>query len=65
MSEPVRLPAFVSLRDYFAGQALIGFLIGGWKPTEAPTPEWPKERIAADWAYRYADRMMQAREKKL
>lgn len=43
----------MSLRDYFAGQALIGIMVGG-HVTQAE---------AADIAYRYADGMLEHRKK--
>jgi hypothetical protein len=46
----------MSLRDYFAGQALAGML--ACTDTEDATPDG-----AAKWAYRYADAMLTARTK--
>jgi hypothetical protein len=58
---PVALPAGfegyeegMMLRDYFAGQALIGWLADG-KPSDA--------QEAAHQAYVFADAMLAAREK--
>ena len=44
-------PQGMTLRDYFAGQALAGFLAGNWGG----------ECEAAQWSYSQADAMMKAR----
>lgn len=44
----------MTLRDYFAGQALAGSLAN----TDAPTPE-----VEAQWAYEIADAMLAERAK--
>jgi hypothetical protein len=46
----------MSLRDYFAGQAITGHL-AAYNDTADPSPE-----IAARTAYKYADAMLKARE---
>ncbi len=45
----------LTLRDYFAGQALAGMM--------TPAPEFPASEIATD-AYAFADAMLAEREKK-
>lgn len=47
-------PRVMTLRDYFAGQALAGSLAN----TDAPTPE-----VEAQWAYEIADAMLAERAK--
>lgn len=52
----------MSLRDYFATQALVG--MGTWHP---PTGGWSGSResvckVKASWAYAQADAMLAARE---
>jgi len=44
----------IPLRDWFAGQALAGMLIG----------EWLSDKGVATLAYEYADAMLRAREVK-
>ena len=44
----------MTLRDWFAGQALAGMLIG----------EWLSDKGVATLAYQYADAMLKAREVK-
>lgn len=44
----------MSLRDYFAGQVLAGFVAGGVKSDQ---------EYFARWAYLYADAMLVARDK--
>lgn len=52
----------LTLRDYFAAQALAG--VGTWCPGLGT--EWPNEeeicRRKAAWAYRQADAMLEARK---
>jgi hypothetical protein len=56
-------PAYpgMTLRDYFAGQALIG--MGTWAPLNAA--EWQEretvQQVRAQWAYEQADEMLLAR----
>lgn len=76
MSDP-REPAFprsyvadghngMTLRDYFAAQALIG--IGTWMPVETKAPYHHQPDLKSDevlnaraeWAYRQADAMLRA-----
>lgn len=57
--EPILKPPVAGLRDYFAGQALVGYLamhadIG----LEEPTAQG-----AARWAYEFADAMLAARSR--
>jgi len=54
----------MSLRDWFAGQALAG--IGTWVPTPDITARLVDARICAqraEWAYAQADAMLAARGK--
>ena len=58
----------MSLRDYFAGQALVG--IGSWYPDDVNLRKdrvWytdtEKMTLRAKWAYNQADAMLAAREK--
>ena len=46
----------MSLRDYFAGQALVGIV-----SRMAPNARLPNDESAA-WAYQFADAMLAARE---
>ncbi|MEQ8450612.1 MAG: hypothetical protein RIB97_13085 [Nitratireductor sp.] len=48
----------MSLRDWFAGQALNG--MGTWSPNGMPG----NHKARADWAYEQADAMLKAREVK-
>ena len=48
-------PSTMSLRDYFAGQALAGIVARG---------AWDPRSDAAESAYEYADAMLKAREVK-
>lgn len=49
----IRFP--VSLRDWFSGMALQGYLAN---PTQ-----WPSEKeLIAEWCYKMADTMMEARD---
>ena len=48
----------MTLRDYFAGQALMGLLAS---PGEPPATDWPSKRIA-EMAYFQADAMIEARK---
>jgi len=57
---PTHTPG-MTLRDYFAGQALVGILLGGGQMGQA-AQENPS--IAASWAYQQADAMLAAREEK-
>jgi hypothetical protein len=50
----------MTLRDYFAGQALIGILSGGFADT-VPHDDVEGGRQAAQFAYQYADAMLTAR----
>lgn len=50
----------LSLRDYFAGQALAGLLAKG---TEGRFSNAAGVNRAAVWAYEYADAMIAARER--
>ena len=55
-------PKGMTLRDYFAAQALQGFLPDAFQ--EAPD-NYPAKRLAPFWAamaYQLADEMMKARE---
>lgn len=52
----------MSLRDYFAGQALIGILAGGFADT-VPHDDVNGGLDAAFFAYQYADAMIAARTK--
>lgn len=52
----------LSLRDHFAGQALIGILAGGFADT-VPHDDVNGGRDAAFFAYLYADAMLAARTK--
>jgi hypothetical protein len=47
----------MSLRDYFAGQALAGFVRSRWRGATLPA------EAAAAQAYRYADAMLAERAK--
>lgn len=51
----------MSLRDYFAGQALAGMLA---KATEGTFSNAKGVALAAAYAYEYADAMLKAREGK-
>lgn len=51
----------MSLRDWFAGQALAGILAGGFADT-IPHDDIGGGRDAADYAYQYADAMLKARK---
>ncbi len=53
----------MSLRDWFAGQALAGILAGGFADT-IPHDDVNGGGDAAFFAYRYADAMLQARKEK-
>ena len=53
-------PIGVDLRDWFAGQALVGLMQQEDKITEL----WNPFKVAAEQAYQYADAMMAAREVK-
>lgn len=46
----------MTLRDYFAGQALVGLVANR-------DPEDPSPGLAAVWAYLYADAMLAERDK--
>lgn len=52
----------MSLRDWFAGQALAGMLasVGAHEDSGAV---WRSNSMAAAWAYDYADAMIAARNK--
>jgi hypothetical protein len=51
----------MSLRDYFAGQALIGYLLGRNEPN-ANAADF-KRRKTASQCYEYADAMLDERER--
>ena len=66
----------MTLRDYFAGQALAGF-VGQWEKeiceagVDEISNEKQRERVRAEWiqraaytSYAYADAMLAARERK-
>ncbi len=61
--EPPWVPSgtFLSLRDWFAGQALIGYNSTHADPECVDVPE---PNTAATWAYDYADAMLATRTKK-
>lgn len=80
--EPVNCPEMeghhgMSLRDYFAGQALSGLagvamqatvdrivaLIDGAEPRDTDDEEWRSMRVTAELAYDFADAMIAARER--
>ena len=50
----------MSLRDYFAGQALVGMLANEWWQNEA-RGLGATEDVMAKWAYDQADAMLAAR----
>ena len=50
----------MSLRDYFAGQAMNGELAAQHGPEGN---EWSSPESLANWAYRVADAMLKEREK--
>lgn len=50
----------MTLRDWFAGQALTGFLAS----TPADAREWPDSEILAIRCFKFADAMIAQREKK-
>lgn len=52
----------MSLRDWFAGQALAGFMSGLGSSSEWPSPQQIKS--AAVYSYQAADAMLKARENK-
>ena len=52
----------MSLRDYFAGQALAGLIAQPWHPEMGGAPGIETNEILAKWAYRIADAMIAARE---
>ena len=51
----------MSLRDHFAGQALMGLLAGGFADT---VPHEDAGNDAAFFAYKFADAMIRARSKR-
>ena len=53
-------PSAIDIRDYFAGQALVGMLPKGKEPGVLPL----SIDQMADKAYEYADAMLRARAKK-
>jgi hypothetical protein len=53
----------MSLRDYFAGQALVG--TGTWvpnMPNGGLTPKHMVAQVKAEWCYEIADAMLAARQ---
>ena len=50
----------MALRDYFAAKALVGILTGGFADT-IPHDDPESGRQAAEFAYQYADAMLNAR----
>ena len=67
LKEPVSSDAAgMTLRDWFAGQALAG--VGDWTPPgeDGSPPDWTNmeaiRRRKAEWAYAQADAMLAARE---
>ena len=58
-SGDVRDPMGMSLRDYFAGQALANMNITVQPPSPYRTEEYRKQ--VADLCYQYADAMIEAR----
>lgn len=56
---PVPYVESISLRDYFAGQALAGMHGGGWRPD----CDESRATLARD-AYKAADAMLKERERK-
>lgn len=59
-SIPGSTPTALDIRDFFAGQALVGMLPKGKEPGVLPM----SIDQMADKAYEYADAMMRARAKK-
>lgn len=49
----------MSLRDWFAGQALVGYLA----MHAAQDASGPPPTMASEWSYKFADAMIAAREK--
>ena len=49
----------MTLRDWFAGQALVGLL--AFSPDDCDADGQVDSRLAADQAYRYADALLAAR----
>ena len=45
----------IKLRDYFAGKALEGMM--------SPTDNFGRPTVLANWAYQYADSMMEERQR--
>lgn len=61
MKSPIQdIPETITLRDWFAGQALAGMrdLRGGYVSAQDLESEDRKARWAAEAAYRYADAML-------
>ncbi len=59
-------PQTVFLRDYFAAQALSGFIAGGFTVTAMRQFDGDKRvvmREMSDTAYEWADAMMEARKR--
>ena len=52
----------MTLRDWFAGQALQGILAA---PSPLADQAWKSDAIAAEWSYKLADAMLEARKEKL
>jgi len=57
---PIGVGQGISVRDWFAGQALQGILAGGFADT---VPHDAVDNEASFYAYKYADEMLAQREK--
>lgn len=62
----VRFPHIASpgltMRDYVAAAALQGLISSAAIPGDHAEAERPRKSLYAEWAYAYADAMLQARE---